>query len=152
MNKKFVKELGEISSELYNLCSKKELTRRKCLNLGKMECDLLFFLAGIGKPQCMNDLAVNLGVSHSRITRIVDNLVYKKYVRRFPSEKDRRSWLTELTKEGAAANQRSIDEFLGIQMSILDELPEEKIATIIESVNIYIDSYKKALRKKEENL
>ncbi|MFO7896004.1 MAG: MarR family transcriptional regulator [Candidatus Cloacimonadales bacterium] len=152
MNKKFVKELGEISSELYNLCSKKELTRRKCLNLGKMECDLLFFLAGIGKPLCMNDLSENMGVSNSRITRIVDNLVYKKYVRRFPSEKDRRSWLAELTKEGIAANQRSVDEFLGIQVDILNELPEEKISSIIESVNIYIDSYKAALRKKEESL
>ena len=33
MKKKYVLDFANISSELYQLCSKKELTRRKCLKL-----------------------------------------------------------------------------------------------------------------------
>ena len=148
--KKIVAEFAELSGELYKLCSKKELTRRKCLNLGKMECDLLFFMAEIKKPVCMNDLAVNIGVSHSRITRIVDNLVYKEYVRRFPSPKDRRSWLGELTEAGKIANQESVSQFLGIQADILKSLPKEKIPEILSSIRLYINAYKGVLESKEE--
>lgn len=150
MKKKYALMFGELSSDMYQLCSKKEVTRRKCLNLGKMECDLLYHLATVNKPQCMNDLSVSLGVSHSRITRIVDNLVYKNYVRRFPSEKDRRSWLAELTEDGVVANNESVNEFLNIQIDILNALPEEKIVSILESIRLYIDSYRQALAKKEE--
>ena len=150
MEKKYVLDFANISSELYQLCSKKELTRRKCLNLGKMECNLLFYLSNVDEPKCMNDLSAALGVSHSRITRIVDNLVYKKYVNRFPSHRDRRSWLVELTPEGVKANVESVDDFLGIQMDILKELPENKIEAVLELVTLYIDSYKKVLNKRQE--
>ncbi len=150
MKKKYVLDFANISSELYQLCSKKELTRRKCLNLGKMECNLLYHLSNVDDPQCMNDLAKALGVSHSRITRIVDNLVYKKFVRRFPSPTDRRSWIVELTPEGAKANDESVDDFLGIQMDILKEIPANKIQTVLESVTLYINSYQKALNKRQE--
>jgi len=149
MKKKYVTRFANISNDLYELCSQKDTTRRKCLNLGKMECNLLFRLANVDEPQCMADLAHSLGVSHSRITRIVDNLVYYKYVRRFPSSRDRRSWLAELTPEGVKANDESVNEFLDIQLSILDELPEEKIETIIDSVSLYFESFKKALAQKE---
>jgi len=152
MKKKYVTKFANISTDLYQLCSQKELTRRKCLSMGKMECNLLYHLSSVEEPQCMNDLSVALGVSHSRITRIVDNLVYKKYVHRFPSTRDRRSWLAELTPEGETANEESVNEFLGIQLDILEELPEDKIETILESVSLYIDSYKKALKKKKESL
>ena len=107
-------------------------------------------LVYVDDPQCMNDLAKALGVSHSRITRIVDNLVYKKFVRRFPSPTDRRSWIVELTPEGAKANDESVDDFLGIQMDILKEIPANKIQTVLESVTLYINSYQKALNKRQE--
>ncbi len=151
MKKKYVTKFANISNDLYDLCSKKETTRRKCLNLGKMECNLLFKLASVDEPQCMADLAKCLGVSHSRITRIVDNLVYYEYVHRFPSPKDRRSWLAELTPEGARANEESVNEFLNIQLKLLNKFPEEKLDDIIECVNIYFETYREALEEKGKN-
>lgn len=147
--KKIVVEFAELSEELYKLCSKKELSRRKCLDLGKMECELLYHMAEVNKPICMNDLAVSIGVSHSRITRIVDNLVYKEYVRRFPSPKDRRSWLGELTKEGVAANKASVTQFLSVQQKILKKLPKDRLPEILSSINLYIDAYKIILEENE---
>ncbi|MCK4957566.1 MAG: MarR family transcriptional regulator [Candidatus Cloacimonetes bacterium] len=149
--KNLVKEFAELSNQLYSLCSQKELTRRKCLSLGKMECDLLFHLSEIDKPVCMNDLAAELEVSHSRITRIIDNLVHKNLVHRFPSQKDRRSWLAELTKEGKTANSKSVNEFMGIQTDIIKSLPQDKLEDILESIKLYIAAYKTALTKREEN-
>jgi len=149
MKKKHVTRFASISNELYDLCSKKEITRRKCLNLGKMECNLLFKLSSVDEPQCMADLAKCLGVSHSRITRIVDNLVYHKYVHRFPSPRDRRSWLAELTPEGIKANEESVNEFLKIQLKLLEKLPEEKLDNVIECVNIYFKTYREALEEEE---
>ena len=75
--KTLVDKYADLSKEIYNLCSKKELIRRKCLNLGRMECDLLNFISTVEKPICMNDLSEEMQVSHSRITRIIDTLVRK---------------------------------------------------------------------------
>ena len=79
--KTLVDKYADLSKELYKLCSKKEMIRRKCLHLGRMECDLLNYLSLVDEAICMNDLSVEMKVSHSRITRIIDTLVRKKLVR-----------------------------------------------------------------------
>ena len=78
-NRKLIEKYAELSKPLYTLCSKKELIRRKCTNLGRMECELLNYLKMAGRAVCMNDLSVEMKVSHSRVTRIIDSLVKKKY-------------------------------------------------------------------------
>ena len=81
--KSIVQKYSDLSGMLYKLCSKKERIRRQCLQLGRMECDLLNYLNQIEEPTCMNVLSDELKVSHSRITRIVDTLVDKKLVKRY---------------------------------------------------------------------
>jgi DNA-binding MarR family transcriptional regulator len=149
---KNVDRYAALSKEVYNLCSKKEMIRRKCLNLGRMECDLLNYLNNVDKPICMNDLSVELKVSHSRITRIIDTLVKKKLVKRFPSKKDRRSWLAEITEKGKKANQQTIMDFMNIQEDLINRLPVEKIDEIYQNIKLYLSAYQKALSEKEETL
>ncbi len=143
---------AEISKALYGLCSKKEMIRRKCLNLGRMECDLLNFLSNVDKTVCMNDLSVELKVSHSRITRIIDTLVKKKLVRRFPSKRDRRSWLAEITDKGKKANEQTILDFMNIQEDLICRLPQDRIEEIFENIQVYLEAYQKALLEKESKL
>ena len=149
---KIVAKYAELSRELYNLCSKKELIRRKCLSLGRMECDLLNYLNTIDKAVCMNDLSVEMKVSHSRITRIIDTLVRKKLVKRFPSKKDRRSWLAEITEKGKKANQQTILDFMNIQNDLISRLPKGKVNEIYECMIVYIAAYRSALKEKEDTL
>ncbi|MBN1327405.1 MAG: MarR family transcriptional regulator [Candidatus Cloacimonetes bacterium] len=147
-----VDKFAQLSRALYGLCSKKEMIRRKCLNLGRMECDLLNYLNNIDSPVCMNDLSVELKVSHSRITRIIDTLVKKKLVRRFPSKRDRRSWLAEITDKGKKANQQTILDFMNIQEDLINRLPADKVNEIYECILIYLQAYHNALEEKEASL
>ncbi len=147
-----VEKYAELSKKLYGLCSKKEMIRRKCLNLGRMECDLLNFLNTVEDPICMNDLSVEMKVSHSRITRIIDTLVRKKLVRRFPSKKDRRSWLAEITEKGRKANKQTILDFMNVQEDLISRLPKDKAEIISEYIELYMDAYIEALIEKEETM
>jgi len=149
---KYVDKFAALSKEVYNLCSKKEMIRRKCLNLGRMECDLLNYLNNVEKPICMNDLSVELKVSHSRITRIIDTLVKKKLVKRFPSKKDRRSWLAEITEKGKKANQQTILDFMNIQEDLINRLPQDKVDEIHQHITLYLAAYHRALSEKEASL
>lgn len=149
---KLVDKYAALSREVYNLCSKKEMIRRKCLNLGRMECDLLNYLNNIDQPVCMNDLSVELKVSHSRITRIIDTLVRKKLVRRFPSKKDRRSWLAEITDKGKKANQQTILDFMNIQEELINRLPADQVDIIHQHIKLYLEAYHEALLEKEASL
>lgn len=149
---KIVDKYAELSKSVYSLCSKKEMIRRKCLNLGRMECDLLNFLGNVEKPVCMNDLSVELKVSHSRITRIIDTLVKKKLVKRFPSKKDRRSWLAEITDKGIKANQQTILDFMNIQEDLINRLPKDQVDEIYKYINLYLTAYHEALVEKGEKL
>ncbi len=150
--KNLVEKYADLSKALYHLCSKKEMIRRKCINLGRMECDLLNYLNSVNKPICMNDLSVEMKVSHSRITRIIDTLEKKKFVRRFSSKIDRRSWLAEVTKKGKDIGKKTILDFMNLQEDLLSRLPEDKIEAIYQSINIYLTAYRDALNKIEKEL
>ena len=138
-----------LNKEIYRLCSKKALIHRQCIKLGRMECELLNFLDSIDVPVSMNELSRALKVSHSRITRIIDNLVKKKLVKRFPSKQDRRSWLAEITSEGEAANQKALEEFIEIQKKLIEKLPKEKMDEIYDNVGIYLSKFNEVLREME---
>ena len=146
---KLVNQYSELSKQIYKLCSKKEMIRRKCLNLGRMECDLLNYLTTIVKPVCMNDLSVQMKVSHSRITRIIDTLVKKKLVKRFPSKRDRRSWLAEVTEKGRKTNKQTIQDFLDLQEDLISKLKKDNAEVIYKNVKLYVDCYLEALAEKE---
>jgi len=147
-----IDKYAELSKDLYSLCSKKEMIRRKCLNLGRMECDLLNYLNTVDQPVCMNDLSEEMKVSHSRITRIIDTLVRKKLVRRYPSKRDRRSWLAVITEKGKKTNKETILDFMNIQKDLINRLPEDKVDLIFENIKIYMAAYHAALKEKESTL
>ncbi|HPR17729.1 MAG TPA: MarR family transcriptional regulator [Candidatus Cloacimonadota bacterium] len=147
--KTLVDKYADLSKELYKLCSKKEMIRRKCLNLGRMECDLLNYLSLVDEAICMNDLSVEMKVSHSRITRIIDTLVRKKLVKRFPSKRDRRSWLAEITDKGRKMNKQTVLDFMNIQQDLITKLPENKAEEIYDNAMLYLTSYLTALEEKE---
>lgn len=139
----------ELSNKLYKICTKKELIRKKCEKLGRVECDMLNLLYHAEKPYCMKELAGIMGVTNSRITRLIDALVRKKMVKRFPSKRDRRVWQVEITENGKASNEKTNREFLSIQEKVIDYLPKENVDTIFEHAVLYLDAYIKVLENIE---
>lgn len=150
--KNIVEKFAELSGMLYKLCSKKERIRRQCLKLGRMECDLLDYLNRTEEPTCMNILSEVLKVSHSRVTRIVDTLVYKKLMKRYPSKKDRRSWLGEITDKGKVTIDSTLRDFLNLQEDIINKLPQESVEEVYDAMMLYVKAYHEALDEKEASL
>jgi DNA-binding MarR family transcriptional regulator len=151
MEKK-INKYSELSKELYRLCSRKELIQRQCFNLGRMECQLLHYISDMGEPICMNELSAALGVSHSRITRIIDTLVRKKYVKRYPSKKDRRSWLAKITDQGQELVDNTTKDFRKIQKLLIQDLPEGKVDEIYDNLLLYMKKYNKILDEHKEEI
>ena len=144
-----VKKFLRLSDVLYNTCLKKEMIQRQCTNIGRMECELLNYLTKVGHPVCMNDLSKELKVSHSRITRIIDTLVKKKLVKRFPSKQDRRSWLAEITEKGKQDNERTVMDFISIQNRIIQKLPQDKIDEIYNNIELYLKIFNEVLNERD---
>jgi DNA-binding MarR family transcriptional regulator len=136
-----------LSRVLFSLCLKKEMIQRQCSNLGRTECELLNFLDNQEEPVCMNDLAIEMKVSHSRITRIIDTLVKKNLVKRFPSKRDRRSWLARITENGKNASKRTLEDFIQVQERLIEKLPKDKIEDIYENVNHYLSVFLEVLKE-----
>ena len=138
----------ELSNSLYELCLRKEMIQRQCLKIGRMECVLLNYLEKIDKAVCMNDLSKEMKVSHSRITRIIDTLVKKKLVKRFPSKRDRRSWLAEISEKGKELSRKTLDDFIEIQKALIKKLPEDKVTEICDNIQEYLKAYNLVLDEK----
>jgi DNA-binding MarR family transcriptional regulator len=124
-----------------------DYAQKACLQAGKMECQLLNHLFVVKEPVNMNELAKVLNVSHSRITRIMDNLVSKKLVVRKPSEKDRRCWFAIITDKGKKLAENSRQTVVDHQRKIIGMIPEKNIEDIFKALKLYVEKYEEVLKE-----
>ena len=103
----YPEKFHDLVTRLQVVLSDIDYTQKACLQAGRMECMLLNHLFNTKTPANMNELAKVLNVSHSRVTRIMDNLVNKKLVTRRPSEEDRRCWFAIITEKGMKLAENS---------------------------------------------
>ena len=120
--------------------------QKECLQAGKMECQLLNYLSTVNEPVNMNVLAQTLDVSHSRITRIMDNLVNKKLVSRRPSEKDRRCWYASITEKGKKLAENSQQTLIEQQKRIIAGLPDKEVDNVYKALKTYVEQYEELLK------
>lgn len=123
-----------------------DYAQKACLQAGKMECQLLNYLYKIKEPVNMNELAKVLSVSHSRVTRIMDNLVSKKLVLRKPSDKDRRCWFAQITDKGRKLAENSQQTVVDQQKKILAQVNEKQSEEILSALKIYVEKYENVLK------
>lgn len=140
-------KLHDLIIRLQKVITEIDYSQKACMQAGKMECQLLHYLYGCSGPVNMNELAKVLNVSHSRITRIMDNLVDRALVSRRPSEEDRRCWYAEITPRGrkmaAASQQTVIDQ----QEKIIKFLTADKVEPVIKDFELYVKAYEKVLEE-----
>jgi DNA-binding MarR family transcriptional regulator len=120
--------------------------QKACLQAGRMECMLLNHLHATKSPANMNELARVLNVSHSRVTRIMDNLVNKQLVTRKPSEDDRRCWFALITEKGTKLAENSQKTVLDQQVSLIEKLPQKEVADIYKAFKTYVEKYEEVLK------
>lgn len=133
-------------TRLQVVLSEIDYAQKACLQAGKMECQLLNHLFMVKTPVNMNELAKVLSVSHSRITRIMDNLVSKKLVVRKPSEKDRRCWFAIITDKGKKLAENSQQTVVDQQKKIMGKISEKDLEGIYKSLKTYVEKYEEVLK------
>ncbi|MBN2091500.1 MarR family transcriptional regulator [candidate division KSB1 bacterium] len=84
----------------------------------------------------MNQLAQEMQITNSRMTRIIDNLVDKKLVQRIENEQDRRMNIVTLTPDGQLKAQMMLQSAIAINSEILGRIPNEKHESVIDAIDL----------------
>ncbi|MCB5259889.1 MAG: MarR family transcriptional regulator [Candidatus Cloacimonetes bacterium] len=145
--KNYPEEFHDLITRLQVVLSEIDYAQKACLQAGRMECMLLNHLFSTKTPANMNELAKVLNVSHSRVTRIMDNLVNKKLVTRKPSEDDRRCWFAIITDKGMKLAENSQKTVLDQQKSLIEKLQPKEVADIYNSFKKYVEKYEEVLKE-----
>lgn len=140
------KSFLDLITRLQVVITEIDYIQKECLQAGKMECQLLGYLSTLNEPVNMNEIAKTLDVSHSRITRIMDNLVSKKLVTRRPSEKDRRCWYASITDKGRKLADNSQQTMIEQQKRIIAGLPDKEVDNVYKALKTYVEQYEALLQ------
>ncbi|HOH46927.1 MAG TPA: MarR family transcriptional regulator [Candidatus Cloacimonadota bacterium] len=143
----YPEKFHELITRLQVILSDIDYSQKACLQAGKMECHLLNYLHSIKSPANMNKLAKVLNVSHSRVTRIMDNLVAKKLVTRKPSEQDRRCWFAMITEKGSKLAENSQQTVVDHQKKIISKISEKNLDDVYKAFKTYVDKYEEVLKE-----
>lgn len=138
-------KLHELINRLQKVMSEIDYSQKACMQNGKMECQLLHYLYSVTMAVNMNELANVLNVSHSRITRIMDNLVERELVSRRPSDEDRRCWYAEITQKGKKMAEASQQTVIDQQEKIVKYLTAPNVDPVIKAFELYVKAYERVL-------
>lgn len=141
----YAEKFHDLINRLQKVVSEIDYSQKACMQAGKMECQLLHYLYGTSAPVNMNEFARVLNVSHSRVTRIMDNLVEKKLVSRRPSEEDRRCWFASITPRGKKMAEASQQTVVDQQEKIIKFITPEKAESVLKAFEQYVKAYEKVL-------
>lgn len=147
--KEFVNVLDLLHEHI--LC--RDTMLKLCPGLTRIDCFLLQFLDTTTERVIMNDLSEVLNVSHSRVTRIMDNLCKLNLAQRELSEEDRRRWYASLTPQGTELAQKIKMSLVEHQIEVLQMIPEDRLDEMLELLTLYSNAFarvtKNNLNKKE---
>ncbi len=102
-----------------------------CFGISVSQCYVLETLHTHG-PLTMNELAKKMYLKISTMTRVVEQLVKKKYVRREEGLNDRRVRFINLTKQGRAIYKKAWENIFESEKMILKNIPAEHKAVLID--------------------
>jgi DNA-binding MarR family transcriptional regulator len=143
----YAEKFHDLLNRLQKVVSEIDYSQKACMQAGKMECQLLHYLYSVTMVVNMNELANVLNVSHSRVTRIMDNLVDRDLVSRRPSEEDRRCWYAEITERGKKMAEASQQTVIDQQDRIISILTPDKAEVVFKSFEQYVKAYEKVLEE-----
>jgi len=125
--------LANLIFEMLPICQKKqeELAEEHGLFHTEFKCLRLFEL-----DESMNnkEIAERMNLSPSRLTRIMDGLVKKGYMKREIDGSDRRNMKLSLSRRGKILTNKVNDAYTDIHAEILKEIEVDKHESLINSI------------------
>jgi DNA-binding MarR family transcriptional regulator len=129
-NNELALQLADLTYELLENCQIKiERTARK-LNLTVAEFKLLRAISDSEKVAA-GELAKRLGLSSSRLTRIIDGLIIKRLVKKSVGGVDRRIVDIQLTAEGVQVRNQLKLMYINVHQDIINLLPSDAGESVI---------------------
>ena len=135
MNKKTTdNQILQFHQQIVELIKKYQFRDRNqicCFGISVSQCYVLEALHTHG-PLTMNELAKKMYLKISTMTRVVEQLVKKKYVKREEGLDDRRVRFINLTKQGRAIYKNAWENIFESEKVILKNIPAEHKAVLID--------------------
>ena len=94
------------------------------------------------KPVLIADLAGRVDLSNSRLTRILDGLERKKFIRRAIGPKDRLTMEVTLTADGKKTLKQLETTYLQTHEEIVKLLPDDTADTVLKAMEKLRDAMK----------
>lgn len=126
-------KMADVTFRLLDRCQEKQERIARSLGLTVAEFRLLRTFRGEAVLS-VGELARGMGLSNSRLTRILDGLVDKEVVTREVSSQDRRVIIVELTPRGREIQKTLTERYLRTHQEILDLLPEGAVESVITAM------------------
>jgi DNA-binding MarR family transcriptional regulator len=138
--------LANLTFSLLANCQEKEvhLAELHGLTQAEFRCLRLF-----GTDESLNNktIAERMNLSPSRLTRIIDGLVKKKYIRRDIDPHDRRNMKVNLSKKGKALVQQLNKAYVDIHEEILMDINPSQHEQLIVAMTHLLEALEKWLEK-----
>ena len=126
-------QMADLTYELLENCQIKiERTAHK-LNLTVAEFKLLRSIGDCEKVAA-GELARRLGLSSSRLTRIIEGLIRKKIAKKSVSAKDHRVVEIQLTPDGTQTRDQLKFMYVTVHQEIIDLLPSDAGESVIHAM------------------
>lgn len=127
------KELHQVITELVKKYQFRDRNEICCYGVSVSQCYTLEAIGERGQMK-MGELAGQLHLTVSTMTRIVDQLVAKDFVNRWFDPKDRRVCCVELTPSGRQLLDKIRDELLATEKDILKRIKPETREALLSAL------------------
>ena len=138
--------LANLTFSLLANCQEKEvhLAELHGLTQAEFRCLRLF-----GTDESLNNktIAERMNLSPSRLTRIIDGLVKKKYIRREIDSNDRRNMKVNLSTKGKSLVQQLNKAYVDIHEEILMDIDPSQHEQLIVAMTHLLEALEKWLEK-----
>jgi DNA-binding MarR family transcriptional regulator len=138
--------LGNLIFEILPICKKKEteLADEHGLFQAEFKCLRLFEVDGNMNNK---EIAKRMRLSPSRLTRVMDGLVKKGYMKRKIDNSDRRNMKLSLSRRGKNLTNKLNDAFIEIHSEILQDIDISQHESLITNMEHLHSAVEKWLQK-----
>ncbi len=103
-----------------------------------------------GTERTIKEVAEQLGRSISAASRLLDNLVKRRLVRRWEDPNDRRARRVALGERGKAVLAALLDRRAGAQLELMEWLEPDERATVARGMSLLAEAARRRKAKEEE--
>ena len=139
-------KLANLTFTLLATCQQKEnlVAEQYGLTQAEFRCLKLF-----DKKEVINNktIAKRMGLSASRLTRIIDGLVAKGYTEREINPSDRRNMDVNLSKKGSQLVQKLDHAYINVHKELLENIEDTQHKPLIHAMTNLLEAMEKWLAK-----